>query len=224
MRLVADGERQPAGQVGVGVGRAGGRGRAEHPEAGRPQLAQLDVVDDRQQEQRAGRRPHDLRVGRVDGVRREHDRVGPGRLGRPQDGAEVARIGQADGDDDEAGAGQDLGRRGAVADDGQQGLRRLRGRHPLQHAGRQRRAGHTGEHPARRRRALRARRSPRARDPPARRPRRAGRALDDAARPPPGAHCGAPGGAAVAGPSGWCRRVRSGRGLQAALGGRRRAR
>ena len=155
VRLVADGQREPAGEVGVGVGRAGGRGGAEHPEAGRSQLPQLDVVDDRQQEQRAGRGPHDLRVGRVDGVRGEHDRLGPGRLGRPQDGAEVARIGQADGDDDEAGVSQDLASRRAVAHDGQQRLWCLRGRHPLQDAGGQRRAGGAGEHPAGRRRALR---------------------------------------------------------------------
>ena len=38
VRLVADGERQPAGQVGVGVGRAGGRGGAERP-GGRPPAA-----------------------------------------------------------------------------------------------------------------------------------------------------------------------------------------
>ena len=53
-----------------------------------------------------GRGAHDLRVERVDRARREHHGVDAGGLGRAQDRAEVAGVGEPVGDDDEPGVGQ----------------------------------------------------------------------------------------------------------------------
>jgi hypothetical protein len=58
--------------------------------------------DDRNVEQRAGRCTHGLGVVRVDRSRCEHHGVDTRRLGRPQDRAQVARIGELVGHHDEA--------------------------------------------------------------------------------------------------------------------------
>ncbi len=115
--------------------------------------AELDGGHDRHVEQRAGRGPHDLRVEHVDGARREHDGVGAGRLGRAQDRAEVARVGEPVGDDDERRRRRARPARSCRwAHDGEHRLGRLGRRRSARRRRRRARAPGTPPRPACRRR------------------------------------------------------------------------
>ena len=94
----------PPRPVGVGVAvalvrrgadQSAARRRAHVVERGRRRHGHV--------EQRPGAGPHDLGVEQVDRAGREHDGVDAGRLGRAQDRAEVARVVEPVGDDDERG-------------------------------------------------------------------------------------------------------------------------
>ena len=61
-------------------------------------------TDDRQVEERTGRRAHDLRVVQVDGAAGQHDAVGTRGIRCPDDGAEVAGIAHLLADRDQASA------------------------------------------------------------------------------------------------------------------------
>ena len=108
---------------------------AEQAQPQRAHLPQLDLVDDGHEEQRARSGPHHLGVGHVDRVRCQRHGVGARGLGCAEDGAEIAGVGQAGRHDHEVRGTQDAESGRPVAHHCQQGSGRLRGRHPLEHAG-----------------------------------------------------------------------------------------
>ena len=191
--LVADDERDPSGQIGLGVRGPSVRRRADGPHPGRLHGGKRRV-EHRHPEQRTGRRAYDLGVERIDRTGGEHHPIDTSGLGRPQDRAEVARVGDPVGDEHEAGRRQVEGGR-RDAHHGEDGLRRLGRGDTLDHARRQHERRRAGDRVASRPRRTRPRSPSRRRRPRGRVgcPRRRTRLRRNA-------NCGARAGAAAVGP------------------------
>ena len=196
-RLVAGDDGDATGPVGVGVRDAAVRRGADQAQPGSDDLGQR-CRQDGDVEQRSRRGAHHLRVRLVDRPGCDDDGVGAGRLGRADDRAEVPRLADAVGDDDEVrwrGCRRRVVRRATTANS------------PGDVSRSDTRSATPGASPyigsARRRDARRGRRSAPRRDQPAahrlgdQRP-----ALDDERVLLQNANCGARSGAAVVEPGG----------------------
>ena len=108
--LVAEHQGHRSGPVeGHVVGAAphdGGHRREPETPSAPTAVRGAAALHHRHVEQRAGRGPHALRIGRVDGAVAAHHGVDPGGVRRPDDGAQVAGVAHVDAHDDEGGAGQ----------------------------------------------------------------------------------------------------------------------
>ena len=114
-------------------GHIGGEGPvARAPKQG-DRLQRLPCLDHREVEQRSGRGPHALGIGRVDRAGGQGHPGGARRVGHPDQGARVAGVGHLVGEDDLAGTREcgHLGERGRLpATDRDDPLRGLRGHEP----------------------------------------------------------------------------------------------
>ena len=140
-RLVAHHERDPAGEIARGVRHDVATGGVVAARADEEQAGRRDVVefgdDDRDVEDRTGRRPDDLRAVRVDRTWREHHEVDAGGLRRANDRAEVAGVADAVEDDARTTPIRALRSTSVAAHphDGDRRLRGLRRRDAFEHAG-----------------------------------------------------------------------------------------